>query len=113
MCKKVSAEKPLTHPPQAKAGHGDSQLGGAQKGIEIRQDVPRHFRPAQSPEHQRIELRFPDADQSELRGDKKAVEQNQAQNEQDFPKDLKSIGGVMHDNWSKAYLPKNHFQHIL
>ena len=72
---------------QAQAGHRDAELRGAEIGIQIADDVPRHFRPPPALGHEDVQLRFADADERELGGDKKSVQQHQRQHGQDFQRD--------------------------
>jgi hypothetical protein len=74
-------------PAQAETRHRDAELRRAEIGIQIADDVLRHFRPPPALGHQDVQLRFADADERELGGDKKSVQQHQRQHRQDFQRD--------------------------
>ena len=86
----------LAYPAQPQAGHGDAQLGGAQKRIQVRDDRARHLRPAMPVGHKRIQLRGADLHQRKFRRHEEAVDRNQPQHEQDFQAEMNNVSGAMH-----------------
>ncbi len=69
-------------PAQTEAGHGDAQLGGAEVGGEILQDVPGQPRAAVPRHDQRLQLRVAQFDEGEFGGDEEAVDQDNGQDAQ-------------------------------
>ena len=67
---------------EAKAGRRDAKLGGADVGINMRQDVARNFGAAMPFLGQRRQLRIANAHHGQFRHHEKRVEQHQQQERQ-------------------------------
>src|SRR5579862_7779784 len=74
-------------PAEGQTGQRDSNLGGREIGVEMGQDMARLPSPGISLFYERIELAGPHLDERKLRGDEKAVQQNENQDEQDVGRD--------------------------
>ena len=75
-------ENRLGEPAQPQAGHGDAQLGGAEIGGQILQNVPGQPRAPVALHDQGVQLRVAQFDKGEFRGDEKAVDQHDGQDAQ-------------------------------
>ena len=82
--RKQRREHRLADPAEAKARHRDAKLRRAQIRIQIADNVLRRPRAALFFYDERVELRFADADERELGGDEKSVQQHQHEHGEDF-----------------------------
>ena len=73
-------EDGFRQPAQTETGHRDVQLGGAEVGGEVLQNVPGQARPPVPGDDQGVELGVAQLDKGEFGRDKKAVDQNNGQN---------------------------------
>src|SRR5262245_20086172 len=86
----------LADPSQTETHHSDAKLSCAQVRVKLAEDMPRDFGPTLFSNRDGIQLRFPDSYQRKFRSNKKAVEQNQPQNEENFPNYFRTMRAVFH-----------------
>ena len=96
-------------PAQPQAGHGDAQLGGAEIGSQVLQDVPGQARAAVAQADQGVQLGVAQFDEGEFGGDEEAVEQDDGQDAQNA-QPLCNEGVAVH---LQIHLPKDDAEDVL
>lgn len=97
-------EDGFADPAEGEAGEGDAELGGAEIGVEVGDDVAKEFGPAIAAGNEGLKLGVADFDEGEFGGDEEAVHQHQGDDGDDLEEEQDEGGGVhatgsLHRTW--------------